>query len=293
MTSLKRSFFWAALYLAIILILGETDYTGRPIINFASYFYLAVMIATPVTLFFPSISKVPAYVPLLVWAGIYMVLLQTIDRTKSTTSIDFPIIVLEFILLEAGVWFAQQLAVQIGYAESLMDALALGAFPNRVQDIEAENQRIKIELTRSRRYQRPLSLLVIEVSPDMDHDAAVPKVMKGIQHDLAHRFTMARVGQVIDDLIRQTDLFLRDRRGRYVILCSETSVSNVELFANRIDHAVKEKTGLHMAWGFAAFPDEALTFDDLMLKARERLLANKSFDGNVVLNETVRGESRL
>lgn len=285
MTGIKRSFFWAALYLAIVLILGETDYTGRPVINFASYFYLAVMIAVPVTLFFPSISKVHVYIPLLVWGGIYMVLLQTIDRTKSTTSIDFPIIVLEVILLEVGVWFAHQLAVQIGYAESLMDALALGAFPSRVQEIETESQRIKIELTRSRRYQRPLSLLVIEVDSEVEHESPTPKMMKSVQHDLMHRFSMARVGQIIDDLIRQTDLFLKDRRGRYIVLCSETNSEGVESFAKRIERAIKEKTGLQIVWGFASFPDEALTIDDLMLKARERITAKKSFDGKVELTE--------
>ena len=91
-----------------------------------------------------------------------MVLLQIIDRTYSANPVSFPVIVLEFMLLEVGVWFAHQLALQISHAESVMDALALSAFPNRAHDIDAENQRIKIELTRSRRYHRPLSLVVIE-----------------------------------------------------------------------------------------------------------------------------------
>ena len=38
MTNLKRSFFGAAIYLAMIFVLGQMDYAGRPIINFASYF---------------------------------------------------------------------------------------------------------------------------------------------------------------------------------------------------------------------------------------------------------------
>lgn len=284
MTGLKRSFVWVALYLGFILILGQTDYSGRPIINFASYFYLAVMVAVPVTLFLPSNSKMQ--IPMLFWGGIYLVILNTVDRSLSTNATDLPIIVLEFILLEAGVWLAQQLASEIRYAESLMDALAFGAFPNRVQDIESESQRIKVELTRSRRYQRPLSLLMIEIEPAKETTASA--IARTIQHDLMYRFSFARVGQVIDDLIRQTDLFLKDRRGRYVILCSETSLAAVELFADRISHAVKDRTGLRMYWGFASFPDEALTFDDLMQKARERLNVNKSFTGEAVLEDVLK-----
>jgi GGDEF domain-containing protein len=270
MTNLKRSFFWAAIYLALIFVFGQSDYAGRPIINFASYFYLAVLVAVPVTLFFPSISRVSAYVPLLIWAGVYLVLLQIINRNNSANTGELPVIVLEFMLLEVGVWFAHQLALQISHAESVMDALALSAFPNRANDIDSENQRIKIELTRSRRYHRPLSVVVIE--SESDDEKTTREMLKSIQHDLLNRFTSARVGQIIDDRIRQTDLVLRDRRGRFIVLCPETDLENASLLARRIAQAVIERTSLHVLWGVAAFPEEALTFDDLLQKARERLI---------------------
>jgi hypothetical protein len=270
MTNLKRSFFWAAIYLALIFVLGQSDYAGRPIINFASYFYLAVIVAVPVTLFFPSISRVSVYVPLSVWAGVYLVLLQIINRDYSANTGELPVIVLEFLLLEGGVWFAHQLALQISHAESVMDALALSAFPNRANDIDSESQRIKIELTRSRRYRRPLSLVVIE--SESEDERTTREMLKSIQQDLLNRFTSARVGQIIDDRIRQTDLVLRDRRGRFIILCPETDLENASLLAKRIAEAVKERTSLHVLWGVAAFPEEALTFDDLLQKARERLV---------------------
>src|SRR5688500_1763536 len=270
MTNLKRAFFWAAIYMAIVFVLGQTDYAGRPIINFASYFYLSVMISVPVTLFFPSISRVPPFIPLLAWAGFYLVLLQIIDRDLSADPSEFAVIILEFVLLEAGVWFAHQLAMQIGHAESIRDALALSAFPNRAHNIEEESQRIKIELTRSRRYHRPLGLVVIE--SESEDQKTTREMLKSIQQDLLNRFTSARVGQIIDDRIRQTDLVLRDRRGRFVVLCPETDLENASLLAKRIAQAVKERTSLHVLWGVAAFPEEALTFDDLLQKARERLM---------------------
>lgn len=268
MTNLKRAFFWAALYLAVIFVLGQADYSGSPIIDFASYFYLAVIIAIPVTLFFPSVARVSGFVPLLVWAGFYLVLLQTVDRGKSAVAGEFSVIVLEFVLLEVGVWFAHLLATQIGYAESIMDAIALSAFPNQAHDIDSENQRIKVELTRSRRYHRPLSLVVIE--SESDEHISAREMLKSIQQDLLSRFIFARVGQIIDDRVRQTDLILRDHRGRFVILCPETDLASANLLATRLALAIKERADLEIVWGVAAFPDEALTFDDLLQKARER-----------------------
>jgi len=268
MTNLKRSFFGAAIYLALIFVLGQSDYTGRPIINFASYFYLAVMIAMPVTLFFPSVSRIPVYVPLVVWAGVYILLLEILNRSLSTTSNDFSIIALEFILLEVGVWFAYQLSRQISYAESIMAALALNAFPNRARDIDSENQRIKIELTRSRRYQRPLSIVVIEA----EEEKVTEETLKSVQHDLLKQFTSARFAQIIDNCVRQTDLVLRDQQGRFVVLCTETELSRATLLAKRIVQAIQEKTSQQARWGVAAFPDDALTFDDLRQKAQDHLV---------------------
>jgi GGDEF domain-containing protein len=192
-----------------------------------------------------------------------------INRSRTTTSHDLSVVVLEFVLLQAGIWLAHQLARQINHAESLMDELAIDAFPHRSQQLDDGSQRVKIEFNRSRRYRRPLSVLLMEVDPE--HQKHNGETLKNIQTDIASRFTSARVGQIIDDRIRQTDLVLRDRTWRYVIVCPETDLSSVILLRKRISQSVMEKTGLSLLWGIASFPEEALTFDDLLTKARERL----------------------
>jgi hypothetical protein len=257
------------LYLAIIFILGQADYLGKPIINFASYFYLLAMVGVPVTLFFPSVTRVSTSVPMAIWAAVYIGLTMFINRARTTTSHDLSVVVLEFVLLQVGIWLAHQLAHQINHAESLMDELAIDAFPHRSQELDEGSQRVKIEFNRSRRYRRPLSVLLMEVDPE--HQKRNGETLKSIQSDIASRFTSARVGQIIDDRIRQTDLVLRDRAWRYVIVCPETDLPAAILLGKRISESVREKTGLSILWGGASFPEEALTFDDLLQKARERL----------------------
>lgn len=269
MTYLRRYFIWTALYLAMIFILGQADYLDVPIINFASYFYVLAMIAVPVTVFFPGITRVSTAVPMGIGAALYISLTMFINRSLTTTSRDLSVVVLEFILLQIGIWLAHQVAQQINHAESLMDELAIGAFPHRSQELDEASQRVKIEFNRSRRYRRPLSVLLLEVDPEHQKHNGV--VLKNIQSDIASRFTSARVGQIIDDRIRQTDLVLRDRTWRFVIVCPETDLPAAMLLGKRIAAAVNEKTDLAILWGVASFPEEALTFDDLLMKARERL----------------------
>ena len=120
------------------------------------------------------------------------------------------------------------------------------------------------------------------IESESEDEKTTREMLKSIQHDLLNRFTSARVGQIIDDRIRQTDLVLRDRRGRFIILCPETDLEDASLLAKRIAQAVKERTSLRVLWGVAAFPEEALTFDDLLQKARERLM-----DSGLVTNEPI------
>ena len=277
MNRLKFILFWTGIYLAVIFVFGLTDNMSSPIIDFASYFYLAVMIAFPVTLFFPSISRFSPFVPMLVWGGIYLVILEVIDRTPSTRELEYPVIVLEFLLLELGVWIAYRLAIQISQSESFLDALALGAFPSRASGIDQEHQRIKIEFARSRRYVRPLSLVTIET--ESEDQKSMRELLKNIQSDLNHRFKAARVGQIIDDFVRQTDLILKDQRGRFAILCPETDRENAIMMAQRISRAVHERADINILWGVATFPDDALAFDDLLHKSREQLAGSMTTAG--------------
>lgn len=234
------------------------------------------MIGVPATLFFPHITRVSATVPMVISAGLYAILSFVINRGRSTTSTDFSVIVVEFLLLELGIWLAYRLAEQITHAESVIDELAIDAFPHRAQELDEGSHRVRTEFSRSRRYHRPLSLLIMEVDPQSHKDNG--EVLKAIQYDIVNRFTVARVGQIIDDRLRQTDLVLRDRRWCYVIICPETDLSAALLLAQRITETVRDKTGLTIHWGAAAFPEEALTFDDLLKKARQRLSHGAFYD---------------
>lgn len=269
MSNLKLSIFWLGFYLMAVFVLAQFDYSNAPIINFAKYFYFLVMLSVPFTVFMPGISKVNVAVLLIVWACIYIVVLQVSDRSMSAEAGDFPVILLEFILVEIGVWFSYHLAEGISHAESIMDAMAISAFPNRTEEIDRAEPRIKSEITRSRRYHRPLSLLIIQ--PDPDDKVAVQEMVKIIRSDLWNRFSFARIGQIVDEHVRQTDIVMRDHKNRFVILCPETDVQKSEQLAERIREAVEDRTGLDVMWGTVGFPDDALNFEDLLQFAQTKL----------------------
>ena len=268
MSSLKKSIFGVAFYVSIVIILGLLDFENMPIINFASFFYVTVIIVIPITIIIPSLHKTPVYLPMLFWGAIYLGLGRFIDRSQ-TGSMDLSIMILEFALFEVGVWLSYQLAVAIAQSESLVDALAQGTYPNRALDLEAASERVKMELGRSRRYHRQLSLLIIQTMPE-NHEI-VKETLKSVQHDLSSQMSLARVAQAVTESIRQVDLLMRDRLGRFIILCPETSSEQALLLAERIRETIEQRTGLIVKFAAALFPDDAVTFEDLLQVARQRL----------------------
>jgi hypothetical protein len=54
------------------------------------------------------------------------------------------------------------------------------------------------------------------------------------------------------------------------VLCPETDTTDIIFLAQRISQIVEDRTGLQVNCGIASFPDEALTFEDLLFMARDR-----------------------
>jgi hypothetical protein len=283
-TNLKRSFFWIAFYLLILLVLAQLDRSDVPVINFAAYFYLVGIFLVPVMIFVPYLHKISVVAPMVFWGAIYFAISRFVDRAQ-TGSMNVEVIILEVTILEVGAWLSYQLAVGIAQSESLMDVLAQGTFPYRAIEMDVASVLIRTEFGRSRRYHRPISLLVVHAIPK--DDEVVREMLKSLQHDVLSRLSNARVGQALSEAIRQTDILIRDHIGRFVVLCPETDLENAVFLAERTCKIIEKRTGLHVHCGVASFPDEALTFEDLLHIARDRSKQSVNLNKSVKLNEQV------
>jgi GGDEF domain-containing protein len=60
-------------------------------------------------------------------------------------------------------------------------------------------------------------------------------------------------------------------QGRFIVLSPETSAENSAMLVQRIQAAAVEHLGVNVKCGVASFPDSALTFDDLVHQAENRI----------------------
>ena len=175
--------------------------------------------------------------------------------------------IIQFLLIEIASGLAYAIGKNIDQVEHLLEGLSASTYPNRTLNLAGARDRISTELTRSRRYNRPLSVLILEFNPISQGN----KTEEIVQRDILKRFTFAKTGQLLGDYARQTDLILDDHSDHFIIVCPETDYQATKILADRIRIAVKEQMNAWVMWGTASFPNEALTFDDLLATARERI----------------------
>jgi GGDEF domain-containing protein len=283
MTNLKNSIAFLFFYLLMVFGIAQVNYVEQNILNFEPVFFVLVAMVVLAGLYLPTISQLSIYIYLFFWAVVYGLVWFFYWRIQESPS-DFQILGIQLILMEISAGLAFDVGRHLSAMNNLFEGLSLTTYPNRTLELQKAETRISAELTRSRRYHHPLSLLIFEL--DKSRYKHKREKLDGLEKDLLQRFAIARIGQIISDGARETDLILRDQAGRFVLLCPETNMENSAVFGDRIRKAVVESMDTEVVWSSASFPDEALTFEELVERAEQRLVQPSPLDASSVSVQT-------
>lgn len=277
MNELRKIFVLLVLYLLLVFSLDEVFSDYELIFQFPSHFYFLIVAVVFTNLFVPRLSWMSVTTLLGFWAIVFFIVAYFYIRVNGLESIQ--ILGVEFVLIEVAVWISYQLNIQLRSAESTMESLAYSTYTNRTINLRQATERIQVEMTRSRRHHRPLSVILFK--PEQLSSKEKQASYQLMRDDLMRHFVAARIGQIMTNELRQTDLILRDPDGYFIILCAETSRENSILLAERIQTAVTANMGASANWSIASFPEEALTFDELLNQAKVSMSSknNHPFSG--------------
>jgi hypothetical protein len=155
----------------------------------------------------------------------------------------------------------------------LDDALASVAFgenPALPLDGPQAGNEILTEMARSRRHERPLSVTVLAPDP-ATFDVAVEHSSEEVQRTIRARYVRGKLGRLIAGQLRRSDVLFEDARtGRYLVLSPETGDDGAALLVERVQRAAGS-AGLKLESGSASFPDQAVSFEQLVDVAERRL----------------------
>jgi GGDEF domain-containing protein len=269
MSELKLSITVLVSYVIVVLGVANIDVVQESVIDFSPIFFILIGAAIfseliVVGYLISQGVRMTNYIFISFWAAVYSLI--WIFYWKNSLPVQVQII--QFLLVELGAGLAYDVGKRVGQIDNVLEGLSSSAYPNQIRDIKAAQDIITNELTRSRRYHHTLPILVIRLEKG---GSAAPLHYELLGNDILERFAIAKIGQILSDLSRNTDIIVRDRDGLFIIICPETSFENLPLLAGRIAETVNKNLGTTIKWGSALFPDEALTFEELLQTARARL----------------------
>ncbi len=237
-----------------------------------SYLVLLVCAAFIFTIAIPFARHLNPWLSSAFWFGIYLVYRMVIIAQRPfLAGIDIYVTISEVAILLFSVYLAHRLMASLQDAESVIEKMTFSGFTHRTRPLDEALEDIQLELTRSRRYDRPLSVLVVKpMSNSMKLE--LRQNLVNLQEDMVERFLIASVGQAIGKVVRRSDIVIeQNNQDRYIILCPETSPQGLEILANRIQESIHQSVGINTLWGASSFPSEALTFESLLQKAEDKL----------------------
>ncbi|PID39247.1 MAG: GGDEF domain-containing protein [Proteobacteria bacterium] len=173
--------------------------------------------------------------------------------------------------------------LEASYAQRMYDAALrddlTGLFNRRYL-----NERLRSEFSFSRRHDRALSLLLI----DLDHFKSVNDTYGHLKGDQVLRETAQRVA----DIIRVEDVLARYGGEEFCVVCRDTDLMNASILAERIRHQTattphllaSEELVVTVSIGGVAIPDPAInTPEQLVDAADEALYQAKASGRNCVI----------
>jgi len=129
------------------------------------------------------------------------------------------------------------------------------------------NLRLPEELRRAERHKRKLSLLLLDLDKNRKEFTGVTQV---IYDSIAQN-----IGRLIYECFRNVDIVVRLKGARFAVLLPDTG-RKIGDTLNRLNESVSalkiftpknERVPLHLLTGYATYPDDAITGDELVRKA--------------------------
>ena len=270
MRRLRDSILALIVHLTILFNIERLDVDQANVINLETAVYGLTAIAIIMILAIRGLKTLQQPVLLLLWTGVYFVMkLMLLSQRPLVGDIFTYLTFTELGLFLIAVFLAQKLALNI---EEFEQALKNFVFANnaKVKRVREAEDEIQAEIYRSRRFQRPLSLIVLE-QDGSKVQANINRVYQEAQRTLLEQYVSAQVARELSAKLRQTDILLEhDKTGRLVIVSPDTDDSGTQAFIHRLK--TFNRSGLFsLNFGAATFPDHALTFEQLLERAETNL----------------------
>jgi GGDEF domain-containing protein len=152
-----------------------------------------------------------------------------------------------------------------------VEAISMPEGRSQLLSYSKVQERIRAEMGRARRHQRPISVAMIELDPST-FEAALHQAVRDAQAAMIERYVQVRLGVFLTKHVRGTDVIAHQPEGgRFLLLAPETPSEQTTEMLRRLAREVEDQMGIRFRFSIADFPNAALTSEELLRKVTEDL----------------------
>ncbi|HNP70877.1 MAG TPA: hypothetical protein PKK15_07210 [Kouleothrix sp.] len=257
------------LWLSLLFNIERFDFDKGANVNLTSAFYILVAVASALFM----LVRMNQRVMYALGAGVFTAytIVKVVSPIPVFQGFHKYITITEIVALMITMALAWYVNRGLQDFEEAVEAISLPKGRAGVLDYEQMQERIRTELGRARRHQHPMSLAAIELDPSTS-EAALHRAVRDAQVALLKRYVQVQFGVFLSKNTRETDAVAHhDDHGHFLLLAPETPAEQTEGLLSRLSHQVEEHLGLRFRYSVADFPKTALTSEELVHKASEKL----------------------
>jgi GGDEF domain-containing protein len=264
---MNRLRFWTTALIIWLIFVFNIERINSPI-NIKSYTYIFIALAAVLALVWHKTSHL-SYLALIFIPAPSFVLFKLIWRGDTVFGEALPLTVTQV----GGIVLTGLIARQISYGlrdvQQVVNNVTtayIGKLPPSFSEAQGA---IYKELRRARRHHRPLSVITLDVDPEVVK-VALPRMIKETQRAMMNEYILAGIARILDNNVTDFGtIALRDNQ--FIVVLPEITDQEAPLIAQSLRSTVQEKMNIKLQTGTASFPTEAVTFEALI-----DLAANKA-----------------
>lgn len=240
----------------------------KNLINLHSFVYVLGSVAVLSTMAISTFWQVSRFTLLAIWLGIYLICKLLIFNNRPLIGgIYTYLTITEVLMVTLLIAWAHAFSRQMHDVEETIANITLFDVSKRVRRLEEAREEISTELVRSRRHGLSLSVLIVKLEPESIR-ANLNRAVQDVMQAMMSRYVYTSLVRAIDKDLRRTDMILEQPNNNEIVLLlpDTTGVGSFNL-AERVQEIASRNLGISVSCGIASFPDEALTFEDLVRKA--------------------------
>jgi len=257
---MKRLRFWIITLVVWLIFFFNIERLNSPI-NIRSYTYIFAAIAIVVALAVPRLRGLPYLVILLIPVPLFL-WFKALWSGDPILGQALPLTVTQMSAIVLTGFISVQISYGLREFEHLIHNITFGYIGKQPKSFDETQESIYRELSRARRYHRPLSVVTLKLDPE-SVKVALPKLTKEVQQAMMQEYLLAGITRILNDSVSDFGTIAL-RNNHFVVVLPETTEMEAPVIAQKLAVAVQEAMNIELITGSASFPHQAITFETLI-----------------------------